>query len=130
MLLHSVESGINLFHRVSTLLFPTSCCLTIRRPPLSAWLSSNSACYLLYTNAQGQSDMFLLCIILLIGCILMHYSIHFINTYVEKEACPNDLAPTTSTTVQLVLGDALAICLLKLIVNKSQQTRKIKAKIV
>ena len=39
---------------------------------------------------------------------------YFLNTYVEKEACPNDLAPTTSTTAQLVLGDALAICLLKL----------------
>ena len=31
----------------------------------------------------------------------------------NKEACPNNLAPTTSTTVQLVLGDALAVCLLK-----------------
>jgi len=39
---------------------------------------------------------------------------YFLNSYVEKEACPNDLAPTTSTTAQLVLGDALAICLLKL----------------
>ncbi|MEM9142538.1 MAG: KpsF/GutQ family sugar-phosphate isomerase [Bacteroidota bacterium] len=40
---------------------------------------------------------------------------HFVlNTYVEKEACPNNLAPTTSTTAQLVMGDALAICLLEL----------------
>jgi len=37
-----------------------------------------------------------------------------LNSFVEKEACPNNLAPTTSTTAQLVLGDALAICLLKL----------------
>lgn len=37
-----------------------------------------------------------------------------LNTYVEKEACPNNLAPTTSTTAQMVLGDALAICLLNL----------------
>jgi arabinose-5-phosphate isomerase len=37
-----------------------------------------------------------------------------LNTYVEEEACPNNLAPTTSTTAQLVLGDALAICLLEL----------------
>ena len=37
-----------------------------------------------------------------------------LNAYVEKEACPNNLAPTTSTTAQLVLGDALAICLLNL----------------
>jgi len=39
---------------------------------------------------------------------------YFLNSYVEKEACPNNLAPTSSTTAQLVLGDALAICLLKL----------------
>lgn len=37
-----------------------------------------------------------------------------ISTYVEKEACPNNLAPTTSTTAQLAMGDALAVCLLKL----------------
>ena len=35
-----------------------------------------------------------------------------LNAFVEKEACPNNLAPTTSTTAQLVLGDALAVCLL------------------
>lgn len=39
---------------------------------------------------------------------------YVLNTYVEKEACPNNLAPTTSTTAQLVMGDALAICLLEL----------------
>ena len=33
------------------------------------------------------------------------------NSYVQKEACPNNLAPTTSTTAQLVIGDALAVCL-------------------
>jgi arabinose-5-phosphate isomerase len=37
-----------------------------------------------------------------------------LNSYVEKEVCPNNLAPTTSTTAQLVIGDALAICLLEL----------------
>lgn len=37
-----------------------------------------------------------------------------INTTVEQEACPNNLAPTTSTTAQLVMGDALAVCLLNL----------------
>lgn len=36
-----------------------------------------------------------------------------LNTFVEKEACPHNLAPTTSTTAQLALGDALAICLLE-----------------
>ncbi|MDX1278238.1 arabinose-5-phosphate isomerase [Oceanihabitans sediminis] len=39
---------------------------------------------------------------------------YLLNAYVEKEACPNNLAPTTSTTAQLVLGDALAVCLLEL----------------
>ena len=37
-----------------------------------------------------------------------------LSTYVDKEACPNNLAPTTSTTAQLVMGDALAVCLLNL----------------
>ena len=37
-----------------------------------------------------------------------------LNSFVEKEACPNNLAPTTSTTAQLVIGDALAVCLLEL----------------
>lgn len=36
-----------------------------------------------------------------------------LNVTVDKEACPNNLAPTTSTTAQLVMGDALAVCLLK-----------------
>ncbi len=36
-----------------------------------------------------------------------------LNTGVEKEACPLDLAPTSSTTTQLVMGDALAIALLE-----------------
>lgn len=39
---------------------------------------------------------------------------HTLSSFVEKEACPNNLAPTTSTTAQLVIGDALAICLLNL----------------
>lgn len=37
-----------------------------------------------------------------------------LNSYVEHEACPNNLAPTTSTTAQLVIGDALAISLLEM----------------
>ncbi|WP_179337990.1 KpsF/GutQ family sugar-phosphate isomerase [Winogradskyella ludwigii] len=37
-----------------------------------------------------------------------------LNTFVTHEACPNNLAPTTSTTAQLVMGDALAVCLLEL----------------
>jgi len=39
---------------------------------------------------------------------------YVLNSFVEKEACPNNLAPTTSTTAQLVMGDALAVCLLNL----------------
>jgi arabinose-5-phosphate isomerase len=38
---------------------------------------------------------------------------YILNATVAKEACPHNLAPTTSTTAQLVLGDALAICLLE-----------------
>jgi arabinose-5-phosphate isomerase len=37
-----------------------------------------------------------------------------LNASIAEEACPNNLAPTTSTTVHLALGDALAICLLEL----------------
>ena len=37
-----------------------------------------------------------------------------LNTSVEQEACPHNLAPTSSTTAQLVMGDALAICLMEL----------------
>jgi arabinose-5-phosphate isomerase len=37
---------------------------------------------------------------------------HILNCSVEKEACPNNLAPTSSTTAQMAMGDALAVCLL------------------
>lgn len=37
-----------------------------------------------------------------------------LDVEVDREACPNNLAPTTSTTAQLLMGDALAIALLKL----------------
>lgn len=37
-----------------------------------------------------------------------------LNTTVEKEACPNNLAPTSSTTAQMVMGDVLAVCLMEL----------------
>lgn len=40
-------------------------------------------------------------------------NVHYIlNTTVQQEACPNNLAPTTSTTAQMVMGDALAIALI------------------
>lgn len=37
---------------------------------------------------------------------------YLLNTFVAKEACPNNLAPTSSSTAQLAMGDALAVCLL------------------
>ena len=37
-----------------------------------------------------------------------------LNTYVESEACPNNLAPTNSTTAQLVMGDAIAVALMEM----------------
>ena len=46
-----------------------------------------------------------------------HYILH---AYVESEACPNNLAPTNSTTAQLVLGDALAVCLMEMRNFKSE----------
>jgi arabinose-5-phosphate isomerase len=56
---------------------------------------------------------------LLIGIVgnmqsyLAQHSDIIINTTVAQEACPNNLAPTTSTTAQMVMGDALAICLME-----------------
>lgn len=45
---------------------------------------------------------------------LAEHSDMILNTTVEEEACPNNLAPTSSTTAQMVMGDALAMSLLKL----------------
>ena len=39
---------------------------------------------------------------------------YILNATIGEEACPNNLAPTTSTTAHLALGDALAVCLLKM----------------
>ena len=44
---------------------------------------------------------------------LAAYADVVINTTVSQEACPNNLAPTTSTTAQMVMGDVLAICLIE-----------------
>ena len=44
--------------------------------------------------------------------ILARQSDIFLNTTVSKEACPNNLAPTSSTTAQMVMGDALAVALM------------------
>jgi arabinose-5-phosphate isomerase len=45
---------------------------------------------------------------------LAQHADYVLHVPVDKEACPNNLAPTTSTTAQMVMGDALAICLLKM----------------
>ena len=45
---------------------------------------------------------------------LAHQADIVLNTSVPQEACPNNLAPTSSTTAQMVMGDALAVCLMKL----------------
>ena len=44
---------------------------------------------------------------------LAERSNYFINTTVSQEACPNNLAPTSSTTAQMVMGDAIAVCLME-----------------
>jgi arabinose-5-phosphate isomerase len=57
---------------------------------------------------------------LLIGMVgnldgyLAKHSDVVLNTTVEQEACPNNLAPTTSTAAQLAMGDALAVALMEL----------------
>ena len=51
---------------------------------------------------------------------LAKQSEYLLFTPVDKEACPNDLAPTVSTTVQMVMGDALALALMELNGFKSE----------
>jgi arabinose-5-phosphate isomerase len=47
-----------------------------------------------------------------------------LDTTVDHESCPNNLAPTNSTTAQLVMGDALAVCLMELREFKAQDFAK------
>lgn len=51
-------------------------------------------------------------------------STYTINTTIAEEACPNNLAPTTSTTAQMVMGDVLAICLMQIKGFKSEHFAK------
>lgn len=44
---------------------------------------------------------------------LAEHADYVLNATIEEEACPNNLAPTTSTTVHMAMGDALAVCLLE-----------------
>jgi arabinose-5-phosphate isomerase len=56
------------------------------------------------------------CIIGMVGnteSFLAKNSDFILNTTVAQEACPNNLAPTTSTTAQLVMGDCIAVCLME-----------------
>lgn len=48
-----------------------------------------------------------------IDSVLAQQANHIINTTVEQEACPYNLAPTSSTTAQLAMGDALAVSLME-----------------
>jgi arabinose-5-phosphate isomerase len=55
-------------------------------------------------------------IIAMVGNLESHLAkqaTYILNTYVEKEACPNNLAPTTSTTAQMAMGDVLTTCLVE-----------------
>ena len=45
---------------------------------------------------------------------LAQQATHILNVTVAQEACPNNLAPTSSTTAQLVMGDAIAVCLMEM----------------
>lgn len=47
------------------------------------------------------------------GSLLAKYSTVHLHVQVEKEACPLNLAPTSSTTATLVMGDALAVALMR-----------------
>lgn len=56
-------------------------------------------------------------LIAMVGNLNSHLALEadlILDTSVEKEACPNNLAPTSSTTAQLAMGDALAVCLLEM----------------
>lgn len=55
---------------------------------------------------------------------LAKHSQFVLDTTVEKEACPNNLAPTNSTTAQLVMGDCIAVCLMELRNFKSEDFAK------
>ena len=60
-----------------------------------------------------QSDNKLVAMVGDINSFLASQANWVLDTTVETEACPNNLAPTSSTTAQLAMGDALAVCLLE-----------------
>jgi arabinose-5-phosphate isomerase len=53
----------------------------------------------------------------MVGNLASYLALHadiVLNTTVSQEACPNNLAPTSSTTAQMAMGDAMAVCLMEL----------------
>jgi arabinose-5-phosphate isomerase len=60
-----------------------------------------------------QRGSVLIALVSQLDSYLATHADYVMDGYIEKEACPNNLAPTTSTTLHLALGDALAMCLLE-----------------
>ena len=58
-----------------------------------------------------QTNNTLVAIVGNLNSYLAEQANYVLDTTITKEACPNNLAPTTSTTVQLAMGDAIAVCL-------------------
>lgn len=58
-----------------------------------------------------QTNNTLVAIVGNLSSFLAEQANYVLDTTITKEACPNNLAPTTSTTVQLAMGDAIAVCL-------------------
>jgi arabinose-5-phosphate isomerase len=60
-----------------------------------------------------QRGALLIALVSQLDSYLATHADYILDARLEKEACPNNLAPTTSTTLHLALGDALAVCLLE-----------------
>jgi arabinose-5-phosphate isomerase len=61
-----------------------------------------------------KSGSVLVALVSNIKSYLAEHADYVLNATIGEEACPNNLAPTTSTTAHLAMGDALAVCLLEL----------------
>ena len=75
--------------------------------------SGNTAEIKILIPLLKQGATLLACIVGDKNSYLAQQSDFILDATIEIEACPNNLAPTTSTTAQLVLGDALAVCLVE-----------------
>jgi arabinose-5-phosphate isomerase len=75
--------------------------------------SGNTAEIKILIPLLKQRATLLACIVGDKNSYLAQQSDFILDATIEIEACPNNLAPTTSTTAQLVLGDALAVCLVE-----------------